>query len=53
MGIYRRAAARPVHLHRTAAETEIFTTVERWVGVGKPGKYTGDDGGGLLFPDGE
>ncbi len=53
MGIYRRAAARPA-LSRLLLKPEIFTTVERWVGIGNREIHPGrDDGGGLLFPDGE
>lgn len=39
MGICRRAVARPVH-YRPLLKPEIFTTVERWVGVETCGKYT-------------
>lgn len=39
MGLCRRAAARPVH-HCWLLKPEMFTTVERWVGVETQGKYT-------------
>lgn len=46
----------PLHDPCTIAwllKPEIFTTVERWVGVETQGNTPRDDGGGLLFPDGE
>lgn len=39
MGIYWRAAARSMH-HCWLLKPELFTTVERWVGVETQGKYT-------------
>ncbi|VUC88293.1 nucleoside hydrolase [Salmonella sp. NCTC 11881] len=53
-GFCRRTAARPVHHRPGLLKPEIFTTVERWGRRGNPGEiHPGDDGGGLLFPDGE
>jgi inosine-uridine nucleoside N-ribohydrolase len=39
MGLRRRAAARPCTI-AWLLKPEIFTTVERWVGVETEGKYT-------------